>query len=82
MKEYIELLSLEEWIRNAKIFINGSIVWKALVLDLPLARNILIWKVGKGDKLELGMKLGLAVEISLIFPMLYYDVRKCKVFYP
>jgi hypothetical protein len=54
--KYIKPESVEEWVRNpVKKWKNASIIWKAMVIVFPLIVKNLIWKVGKGSKVQIGL---------------------------
>jgi hypothetical protein len=54
--KYIALDTMEEWVRNhVKRIQNASIIWKAIITTFPLVGNWLVWHVGKGDKVQIGL---------------------------
>jgi hypothetical protein len=54
--KYIAPTSVEDWVRNPiKQVHNASIIWKVVNSTFHLVGNWLIWQVGKGDKVQIGL---------------------------
>lgn len=48
--------SLDDWLINpVKSMQNIYIIWKAVVVAFPLVGNWLIWRVGRGTKMKVGL---------------------------
>jgi hypothetical protein len=52
---------------NKKI-LNASIIWKAIVSAFPLIGNWLVWKIGKGDKVQIGLDPWIGCKESYKIP--------------
>jgi hypothetical protein len=67
--KYIYPTSLEEWIH---FFVNNlhndSIIWKVVVVAIPLVSNWLIWKIGRGTKVQVRLNpwVGSGVDFILL----------------
>lgn len=54
--KYIVVDIVEEWVKNIiKILQYASIIWKTIITTFPLVGNWLVWHVGKGDKVQIGL---------------------------
>jgi hypothetical protein len=55
-QKYISPLSILDWIRTTnKSSMGISIIWKALIKDFDLVGNGLVWRVGSGRLVRLGL---------------------------
>lgn len=55
-RKYIELVPLEDWIRNpVKNKKNASVIWKATVESFKVIEQGLAWKIGNGRNLKIGL---------------------------
>ena len=54
VKYYRKSLKEEQFILLAKTHKGGSICWKSLVLEFPLIRNWVAWKIGNGRSIHIG----------------------------
>jgi hypothetical protein len=71
--KYIATDTMENWVRNPfKQSNNASIIWKALTYAFHLVRNWLIWKISKGDKVQISLDpwVGSKAMHQLPFPMI------------
>jgi hypothetical protein len=57
MKNIFPHTTVEDWVRNPnkQLFHNASNIWKAVNSAFQLVGNWLIWKVGKGEKVQIGL---------------------------
>ena len=74
--------SIVEWLRNPnKTYKNGSIGWKDMVLDYPLIKQWIGWKIGDGNCVRVGedpwMGLGENFKLS---PRLIQILRSTRIF--
>jgi hypothetical protein len=54
--KYISPESIEEWVRKPiRHSHNASIIWKVVVMAFPLIGNWLVWKIGRGNKVQIGL---------------------------
>jgi len=54
--KYISHNTMEEWVINPlKQLNNVSIIWKVVTNSFHLVCDWLIWKIGKGDKMKIGL---------------------------
>lgn len=55
-ERYIAPETVDGWIRYpVKSLNNVSIIWKAVILAFPLVGNWLVWCVGRGTKVQVGL---------------------------
>ena len=57
IQKYITPTPLLDWIRDMgnTSLPNGSIIWKALCKSLPLILEGIVWKIGDGTKVRIGV---------------------------
>jgi hypothetical protein len=81
-EKYISPTTVEDWVRNPdKQLHNASIIWKVVNSAFHLVGNWLIWKVGKGEKVQIGLDPWIGSKgLHRLPPWLIQDLRS-KGFY-
>jgi hypothetical protein len=82
VKNIFPLTTVEDWVRNPdKQLHNASIIWKVVNSTFHLVGNWLIWKVGKGEKVQIGLDPWIGSKgLHRLPPWLIQDLRS-KGFY-
>jgi len=56
IQKYLAPASVEDWIRSrVKTHAGGSVIWKAVVKSFHILESNLVWNVGNGHNLKIGV---------------------------